>query len=350
MSSKKLIIIVMAVLVTGLSSCVKNEPNPETKLTPVTEKLIREKILKVLEVDGVTVLQKDFSIESNTVTEDKDTIVVRVVIVKGLSTSTLKVTLHYLAMVNNYIYTGSEVEEISTVTAEGPSLEDAYNGSKLAMIDQTTYTSIYMPVMSFPVGEVKCLRSEPLPVTGSFYMTCSSSYKMLETTAVGTAIVKANYTFNKGWAYKVESWSLVATTKLANTFDFVFQNEFRNEDTWFVPGQVLKVNLNGTMTMIFRSDSSITVDNKMTGSMTTKGKTAALTITPSKETDYLGMVSPDSLKLSFGPQDDAYILLGTSDGMGACGAPFPPSWNGIDADKNYFNIAHITKSVSAFMC
>lgn len=350
MSGKKLIIIVMVVLLTSLSACVKKEPIPETKLNPVTENMIREKITSVLDVDGVSVIQKDFKIESNIVEGDKDTIVTTVVIVKGLSTFTVKVTLHYIAMVNNYSYTGYDLEEISTVTADGPSTTDALAGALDAMGNNQSYFNISMPVMSFQIGETKCLRSEPLPITGTFYMTCTNSYKMLETTALGTSIISARYTFNHGWVYNVDSWSLVATTKLANTFNLEFSSEFQHDDSWFVPKQTVKLNLNGTMTMIFRSDNSVTVDNKMTGSMTTNGKTTKLTIVSVKETDHLGMVSPDSLKLIFGEAEDAYLLIGTSDGMGACGAPFPPYWNGMDGDKNYFNIDSAFKTVSPMTC
>jgi hypothetical protein len=330
------IIILLSVLLMSLSSCIKKEPIIETKVNPVTEKQIRENITEIMKIDSVTTFLKNLKIDSNIVEGDRDTIITTIVIVKGLSTSILKVTLHYLVMVNNYVYSRSDVEEISTVTAEGPTLNEALEGANAVLPDVQTFTSVPLSVMSFPIGETKCLKSEPHPESGNFYLTCSSSYKMLETTAVGTTIIKATYTFNQGWIYKVDNWTLVVTTKLDNLFNFIFESEFRNEDTLFVADQVLEISLNGTMIMTYRSDNSITVENNMTGSMTTKGKTIKLIVVPGAETDYLGKVSPDSLKLIFGNEADAYLLICTEDGMGHGGEADPPYWIGIDAAKNYF--------------
>jgi len=71
MSGKKLIIIVMAVLVTGLSSCVKKMPDP------VSEETIRQEIVRLLAIDDTTIKLNSLTIDSSdvsTVTEVWDSV------------------------------------------------------------------------------------------------------------------------------------------------------------------------------------------------------------------------------------------------------------------------------------
>ena len=347
---KKQFYIIFAVLLMSLSSCVKNEPKPEITLNPVTELMVRDKIKSILNVDGIHVIQTNFKIESDIVKEDRKTITVSVTTVKGLTTTLTKVTLHYLAMVNNYVYTNYDAEVLSSIMAEGPTKAQAMAGVEEAMMFQQSFYNVSISTMSFPVDELQCLQSEPLPEDGTFYMTCSRNYRMLETAAKGTVIIKADYTYNKGWTYTIDSWSLDTVTKFNTVFDLKFTSTFANPDQWFTPSQTAKLALKGTLNITFRSDKSITIDNQLTGSLTSKGVTMPLTVEAAKEPDYSSDISPNSLKLIFGSEENAYLVIEAVDGMGHCGPASPPYWTGTDGDKNYFMVNESTKSMSPFTC
>jgi len=337
MTNKKLIIIIMAVLLTSLSSCAKKMPDP------VSEETIRQEIITLLAIDDVTVKLSSLSIDSNTVStvsEIWDIVKTTVVLENQDAFSTLKVILSYVYTDSKWVFTLKSVEFVSAITKTDGSPELAFSTAISKEYDNS-YSLVMMGVFHTvsPLKQVELLAEHE---SGDSIYSFEAEYRMLETTGIGRLNIKAKYDYPAGWSYTVDSWTYRETTQYTGDYTFTFSFQNSSEVPWFKTGQIAEIHLDGTMSTSWQNVNDVVYDNKVTGTMTTEGEAYPLTIEPySDQLNVFAQKSSHSIKLTFGTGADNYLILVVNDGTGHGGEPSPAWWEAYDAYNNLLGVSEV---------
>jgi hypothetical protein len=333
MSSKKLIIIVMAVLVTGLSSCAKKGPNL------ISNEAIRQEIVTQFKVDDATVKLNELTTESNKIKDLHSTVKVKVVLENDEAISTLDVMLYYTYSNNKWAFVSKTTTPLSAILKSQPDIAEVTDAMK-ALVNDGSYLNVVNTGSFHEDSDMVNTSIQPANQSGWILYTFESTYSILDTTAVGTTIIKARYVYDKGWEYTTDSWSYIEKTKLDGDYIYTFGVKTGTEDSWFSSNQILQIQLEGTMTLTVKSDGTTAYDNDITGTMTSESITKTLSAAHSEDS---GLLEPSStlIKLIFGTESDAFLTLLFDDGTDHGGDASPAQWYGVDAHDQYFSIKRV---------
>jgi len=330
MKNKKLIIMIMAIYLMGLSSC-------SNQITPVTEDKVKEDIRTAFGVNDNDIKLNDLSLESVTVDGDVSTAKATITIEKPTAISILDVTVSYTVSKNKWVYDKLQYDFVSAITKQEPD-------PQLAKVIITEMEQKKEGLYSFfdPDKYMTVIDTVADRNNGNVIFTFQADYEKLHTQVTGTVQVKGTYRYDTGWTFAVEDWTYVEMRQYYGQFFMTFPDVLPNPDSWFSAKEKAIVELYGDITLTIKKDQDPAFTHTLEGTLVKSKVRIAVIPSPILESESAGQaLTTAAFKITFNEAEDGYVLLRKIEVDNETGAT-PSVWTGIDGDGNPFEALYQT--------